>query len=45
MEERSNLTEAEVWNIIKQVSKGIKDINDANFIHNDLKLDNIMLNF
>lgn len=42
---RGKLTEKEAWNIIKQVTKGIKDMNDANFLHHDLKPDNIMLNF
>lgn len=42
---RGKLTEIEAWNIIKQVAQGIKDMNDANYIHSDLKPDNIMLNF
>jgi serine/threonine protein kinase len=42
---RGKLTEKEAWNIIKQVTKGIKDMNDVNFLHHDLKPDNIMLNF
>ncbi len=45
MRYRKCLTEAETLNIIKQVAFGIKDMADNNYIHRDLKPDNIVLNF
>ena len=35
----------ETLNIIRQVAFGIKDMSDNNYIHRDLKPDNIVLNF
>jgi serine/threonine protein kinase len=42
---RGKLTEPEARNIIKQVLLGIKDLHNSCIMHNDIKPDNIMLNF
>jgi len=36
--------ESEVWNIVIQVVKGLKELHDRNIFHRDLKSANVFLN-
>lgn len=45
MNYRKKLTEPEAWNIIKQITLGVKEMTEKHFMHRDLKPANIVLNF
>ena len=42
---RKTLTETEVWHVMKQVISGCKDMFEQNYLHRDIKTDNIVLHF
>lgn len=45
LEHRKFLTEAETRHIIKKIALGLKDMSDFDYVHRDLKPDNVVLNF
>lgn len=45
MQFRGSLSEKETWHIIKQIALGLKHMSEWDYVHRDLKPDNIVLNF
>jgi serine/threonine protein kinase len=42
---RTRLTEPEVWSIMRQVIQGCRDIASHNYLHRDIKAENVVLHF